>query len=133
MRELETAPRVTAPDGSEVRILLALEGGSMAHFELRPGQVARAIVHRTVEEIWYVRSGEGEMWRKQGQVESVVPLRPGVCLTLPVGTHFQFRASAESSVRVVAVTMPPWPGEGEAMASVGPWTPTAADGMTNLE
>lgn len=126
-RTLEDAPMVAAPDGSTVRILLALDGGSMAHFELRPGQVARAVVHRTVEEIWYVLSGEGEMWRKQGAVESVAALRPGVCLTLPVGTHFQFRASDGAPLRVVASTLPPWPGEGEAVASAGPWPPTAAD------
>lgn len=50
-----TLPRdfdVLAPDGSEVRILLALAGGSMSHFLLPPGQVSRAVRHRTVEEIW---------------------------------------------------------------------------------
>src|SRR5271165_5959763 len=40
-----------APDGSEVRVLLSLKGGSMAHFRLPAGQVSRAVRHRTVEEI----------------------------------------------------------------------------------
>ena len=37
-----------------------------------------------------------------------------VCLTLPLGTHFQFRAMGEESLEIIGVTMPPWPGEGEA-------------------
>lgn len=48
-----------APDGSAVRPLLALSGGTMAHFELSPGQTSRAVVHRTVEEFWFVVSGKG--------------------------------------------------------------------------
>jgi len=35
---LPDKPDVTAPDGAGVRILLNLKGGSMAHFELLPGQ-----------------------------------------------------------------------------------------------
>ena len=41
---LPTDPTVTAPDGSDVRVLLGLPGGSMAHFELKAGQVAKAAV-----------------------------------------------------------------------------------------
>ena len=110
-----------APDGSDVRVLLSLPTGSMAHFELGAGKTSRAVTHRTVEEIWYVLSGRGEIWRKQDQREDIVTLEPGVCLTIPVGTHFQFRASPTKFVSVVAVTMPPWLGEGEAVAVLGPW------------
>ena len=38
-----------APDGSEIRLLPALAGGSMAHCTLPPGGVSKAIVHRSVE------------------------------------------------------------------------------------
>ncbi len=48
----------------------------MAHFELAPGAVSNAVEHRTVEEIWYVLSGCGEMWRKQGPREEIIPLDP---------------------------------------------------------
>ena len=41
-----------APDGSDVRILLGLKGGGMAHFELAPGETSTAVTHRTIEEIW---------------------------------------------------------------------------------
>ena len=118
---LPAEPTVTAPDGSDVRVLLALAAGSMAHFELAAGRVARAVVHRTVEEVWYIVAGRGEMWRRQGDREETVPLAPGICLTLPVGTQFQFRASPSERVAAVAVTMPPWPGEGEAVFVRGPW------------
>lgn len=118
---LPTDPTVTAPDGSDVRILLGLSGGGMAHFELGAGKVAKAVTHRTVEEIWFVLAGRGEMWRKQGDREEVICLEPGICLTIPVGTHFQFRASPSESVSAVAITMPPWPGEDEAVLVAGRW------------
>lgn len=121
---LPSDPTVVAPDGSDVRVLLGLAGGGMAHFELAAGRVAKAVVHRTVEEIWFVLSGSGEMWRRQGAHEAVTALLPGVCLTIPLGTHFQFRAAAGEPVAAVAITMPPWPGEGEAVVVPGPWVPT---------
>ena len=114
-------PDVTAPDGADVRVLLRLAGGSMAHFALAPGETTRAVAHRTVEEIWYVLGGAGEMWRKQGDVEACVPLAPGVSLTIPHGTHFQFRATGDTPLAAVAVTMPPWPGEDEAYPVRGKW------------
>jgi mannose-6-phosphate isomerase-like protein (cupin superfamily) len=113
-----------APDGSAVRVLLGLSGGGMAEFELGPGQVATAVTHRTVEEIWYVLQGRGEIWLRQETREDVIPLEPGVCLTIPLGVHFQFRALGDGALRVLGVTMPPWPGENEAIVVAGPWTPS---------
>jgi mannose-6-phosphate isomerase-like protein (cupin superfamily) len=121
---LDEAPLVRAPDGSQVRVLLALGGGSMAHFHLPGGGVAKAVTHRTVEEIWYVVAGSGRMWRKQGEHEQVVELEQGLCLSIPAGTHFQFRASAQEALSAVAITMPPWPGADEAMFVAGPWEAT---------
>jgi mannose-6-phosphate isomerase-like protein (cupin superfamily) len=114
---------VLAPDGSEVRVLLGLRGGGMAHFQLAPGQVSAAVTHRTIEEIWFVVSGAGQMWRRQGQREEFTDLVPGLCLTIPLGTAFQFRAAATSPLAAVAITMPPWPGEDEAILVAGPWQP----------
>jgi len=93
----------------------------MAHFELAAGKTSQAVVHRTVEEIWYVLAGRGEMWRKQDEHEEIIALEPGVCLTIPQGTVFQFRSTREGSLGVIAVTMPPWPGEGEASEVPGRW------------
>jgi mannose-6-phosphate isomerase-like protein (cupin superfamily) len=113
-----------APDGSEVRVLLALKGGSMAHFALPPGQTSTAVTHRTVEEIWFFLSGRGEMWRKQGEQEEIVAIASGVCLTIPLGTHFQFRSFGDEALAALGVTMPPWPGEGETVLVQGKWEPT---------
>src|SRR5688500_6762569 len=88
-------PDVVAPDGSDVRVLLALRGGSMAHFELAPRKTSIAVAHRTVEELWYVLGGRGEMWRRLGEREEVVTVEAGVCISIPVGTHFQFRSLGE--------------------------------------
>jgi mannose-6-phosphate isomerase-like protein (cupin superfamily) len=122
---LSAAPSVIAPDGSEVRVLLRLDGGSMAHFKLARGRVSRAIEHRTVSEIWFVLAGRGEMWRRTGGVETIVLLEPGVCLTIHVGTRFQFRSLGTEPLAVVGVTMPPWPGDAEAIPVDGcaEWAP----------
>ncbi len=115
---------VLAPDGSEVRILLALPAGSMAHFRLPAGQISQAVRHRTVEEIWYILSGQGEMWRSHQGQDSITPLAPGTCLTIPLGCAFQFRTAGPKPLAAVAVTMPPWPGDTEAETVTGPWQPT---------
>jgi mannose-6-phosphate isomerase-like protein (cupin superfamily) len=121
---LPADPTTLAPDGSDVRVLLGLAGGSMAHFSLAPGQVSGAVRHRTVEEIWYVVAGRGRMWRQQGDRSSLVDLVAGTCLTIPLGTDFQFRCDGTERLEVVGVTMPPWPGDDEAIAVEGcaDWT-----------
>jgi mannose-6-phosphate isomerase-like protein (cupin superfamily) len=111
-----------APDGSDVRLLPALKAGSLAHFELAAGMTSKAIGHRTVEEIWFVLSGRGEMWRRQGSREEIVPLDAGTSLTIPLGTHFQFRSLGPEPLQAIGITMPPWPGDDEAYAVPGPWT-----------
>ena len=117
------APDAVAPDGSDVRVLLRTGRGSMAHFELAAGRVSRAVAHRAVDELWYVLSGQGQMWRRQGRRQETVPLRPGTCLSIPAGTHFQFRADADGPLAAVGVTMPPWPDDGEAYDVPGAWPP----------
>lgn len=113
-----------APDGSDVRVLLSVAGGSLAHFELGPGQTSTAVEHRTVEEVWYFVRGRGEMWRSSGDREEVVEVSAGVCVTIPVGTRFQFRAAGSEPLAAVAATIPPWPGDDEATPVEGPWEPT---------
>jgi mannose-6-phosphate isomerase-like protein (cupin superfamily) len=120
-RQLPAKPDAVAPDGSDVRILLGLKGGGMAHFELGPGKTSRAVTHRTVEEIWFFISGQGEMWRTQDGVSETVEVYPGVCLTIPLGTKFQFRCTGQDPLEAIGATMPPWPGEGEAVLVEGLW------------
>ena len=115
---------VIAPDGCEVRILAQTARGSMAHFTLGPQQVARAVAHRTVEEVWYFLAGRGRMWRRQGDEEEIVELAPGLSLSIPLGTHFQLRNDGDDPLAAVAVTMPPWPGADEAYFVDGRWPPS---------
>ena len=57
--------------------------------------------------------------------EEVTAVEPGMAITLPVGTHFQFRSTGPEALAAVGVTMPPWPGEGEAYLVPGPWHASA--------
>ncbi|MEV7927903.1 MULTISPECIES: cupin domain-containing protein [unclassified Kitasatospora] len=120
---------VTAPDGAAVFPLLVLDGqGSLAVFELAPGQVSHAVSHATVQELWQVVEGAGELWRRQGGREETVRLVPGTAASIPLGTAFQFRADedADRPLRIAAVTMPPWPGtDTEARPEDGPWKATS--------
>lgn len=118
---LSDALRVTAPDGSQVDILAAGTRGSMARFSLGSGLVSKAVRHRSVEELWYITSGAGEMWRADGTGEQVVALTPGVSLTIPPGVSFQFRSLGPGTLEAIGVTMPPWPGMDEAEFVAGKW------------
>ena len=126
-KQIAEEPDAIAPDGSEVRILAAARNGSMAHFELAEGETSKAMVHKTVEELWFISSGEGEIWRKNETGEEVTALHPGVSLSIAVGTHFQFRTTGEDPLEAIAVTMPPWPGDDEAQPVVGKWQPSIED------
>lgn len=123
MKMLPGAVDVIAPDGSEVRLLAAAARGSMAHFTLAPGHVSRAVYHRSVEEIWFVIAGVGHMWMMADGQEQVIDLMPRLSFSIPVGTVFQFRCDGDQPLQAVAITMPPWPGEGEAVAAPGKWQP----------
>jgi mannose-6-phosphate isomerase-like protein (cupin superfamily) len=96
----------------------------MAHFELVEGGISRPVAHHSVDEIWYFLEGLGVMWRKLDGREETVRVETGVCITIPCGTHFQFRSIGPGPLKAVAITMPPWPGDGEAYAVQGLWKPT---------
>ncbi len=123
-RRASSAPDVIAPDGSEVRILCGLDRGGLALFSLPPGAISKAVAHRTIEELWYVIAGRGRIWRKGDDVEGVVDLEPGLSLTIPTGSHFQFRCDGQDTLAVLGATMPPWPGADEAYGVEGIWPPT---------
>jgi mannose-6-phosphate isomerase-like protein (cupin superfamily) len=122
-RRISAAPDAVAPDGSEVRVLCQGAGGGLAVFSLPAQAVSKAVAHHTVEEVWYLISGRGRMWRKLGEHEEIVELGPGVSLTIPSGTHFQFRCDGPEPLVAVGATMPPWPGEREAYLVQGKWQP----------
>lgn len=91
----------------------------MAHFSLESGKTSLPVVHKTVDELWYVTAGAGELWRKQGEAEAVTALTQGVCVSILAGVAFQFRARGDEPLEIVAVTLPPWPGADEAQQTQG--------------
>jgi mannose-6-phosphate isomerase-like protein (cupin superfamily) len=136
-RRLAATPDLLAPDGSEIRLLVQVSGGSMVHCALQPGQVTQAVRHRTVEEVWFCVAGTGQVWRRaasssaqsaeaqrETQPDEVVDLEPGVALSIPRGVAFQFRAAGARALEVVIATMPPWPGDNEAVPVDGLWEAT---------
>ena len=127
-KRLGTVADEIAPDGSEVRRLVALPRGSMGHFTIPAGQIIRAVRHKSVDEIWYVLEGSGEMWRKGPADERVISLHKGVSLSIPVGTSFQVRSTGRQALHVLGQTMPRWPGDDEAEIVAGKWTATLVTG-----
>lgn len=122
--EIGDKPDAIAPDGSEVRRLCRTNNGSMGHFRLAPATITRAVVHRTIDEFWHILSGEGRIWMRLEGTEEIADLRPGLSISLPVGTRFQFRCDGHQPLEIVSVATPPWPGDDEAIGVEGPWTPT---------
>lgn len=118
---LPAAADLLAPDQSEIRLLAALDGGSMVHCRLQPGITTIPVTHRTVEEHWYVLAGQGQIWRASDGREEVTELAPGIALTIPLRTRFQFRNTGSAQLDILIVTMPPWPGADEAVPVEGPW------------
>lgn len=110
-----------APDGSEIRLMQSMKNGDLVHCTLQPGEVSSAVRHKTVEEIWYFIKGTGEVWRKLGEKEEIVFVETGLSLTIPLGTDFQFRNTGKDKLEFVICTMPPWPGDDEAIKVTGKW------------
>ena len=123
-KQLGQTHDVLAPDGSEIRLLVSTTRGSMVHGTLPPGRVSLAIVHQTVEEVWYITAGRGQVWRKLDGHESTVDVEPGTALTIPLGAHFQFRTIGAEPLQFVMCTMPPWPGAHEAVRVPDHWPVT---------
>ena len=123
---LPAEPDAIAPDGSEIRLIPGPKNSaaSLAHCRLSAGQVSKAVHHQTVEEVWHFLSGSGELWRSVEDLEQVQSVHPGMSITIPQGTHFQFRSTGEDALTFLLVTTPPWPGEAEAVRVTDHWQPT---------
>ena len=112
---------ILAPDGSEIRLLQQLRGGGLSECTLSINQVSQAVRHRTVEEIWFVTQGHGEVWLKEDAEEAIVSISKGCSITIPLGTAFQFRNTGHEELKIIISTMPPWPGNKEALTVDGRW------------
>jgi len=114
----------TAQDGSSYDGLLGSAHGWLSDCSLDAERTTRALRHRAHDEIWYVRAGRGQVWRRLGEQEEVVEVEAGTCLTIPAGTDFQFRTVGHEPFRFLIIQAPPWPDETvePAFAFVsGPW------------
>ena len=109
-----------APDGSEIRFLVgpaeAATKAGLCEVTLPAGEVSQPVWHHTVEEIWYVLDGDGEVWRSQPDQTDAVPVKvsPGDALVIPTGSYFQFAASKTAPLRFLCYTSPPWSGASDA-------------------
>jgi mannose-6-phosphate isomerase-like protein (cupin superfamily) len=113
----------TAPDGSSVSVLIRTQRASVIHCSLPPGAVSRAVRHKCVEEIWYCLHGRGRAWCADATIAKITDLEPGVCLSIAPGTRFQFRNDGSEQLEIIITTIPPWPGNDEAVLVEGAWAP----------
>ena len=113
-----------APDTSEIRLLESLPSGGICHCKLPPQRTSIAVYHITVNEIWYVLSGVGEMWQKYDERESITALLSELSITIPTGNKFQFRNTGSDDLCILITTMPHWPGADEAVPTEGKWQPS---------
>jgi mannose-6-phosphate isomerase-like protein (cupin superfamily) len=118
---LPEKPDYIAPDASEIRLLPSFASAGLSHCKLKPGKTSKAVRHRTVEEIWYVLQGRGEVWRRYGSTETLLEVASGSALIVPFQTHFQFRNIGDDDLAILIVTIPGWPGPEEAVEVVGKW------------
>ena len=106
-KQMSAEPDAIAPDGSKVRVLCQLSRNGLAAFSLAPKAVSKAVAHRTIEEVWYFTSGHGRVWRRSGEHEEIVEVAPGISISIPTGTHFQFRCDGIEPLMAIGATMPP--------------------------
>jgi mannose-6-phosphate isomerase-like protein (cupin superfamily) len=122
---VETAARGRSPLGAHIRFLVDGRHGNMIHSTVPSGMVGRACHFRTIDEFWFVLSGEGEIWRRASDGrEGITRLMAGVCVDIPLGTAFQYRCTGDEPLVFTCMAMPPWPGDDEAVIVDGPWAPS---------
>ena len=117
-------PDARSPAGAAIRFLMDGPTGNMIHSTVPPHQVNKATVHATVSEFWYVLTGQGQIWRDDGEESSITDLVPGTAIDIPVGTAFQYRNIADDELTFICIAMPPWPGDADATYIEGIWEET---------
>lgn len=114
MKTLQQDYDYLAPDGSEIRLLAGINKAGLCHCSLPVGKTSIAVKHKTVIELWYFLEGEGELWKKTGELEDIIKVHAGVSLVLESGVSFQFRNLGQIPLKFVIATVPNWPGHDEA-------------------
>ncbi|MHA7772455.1 cupin domain-containing protein [Roseibium sp. M-1] len=123
-KRLPEEAEAKSPAGADISFLMDGPTGNMIHALVPAGQINRATRHGTVHEFWYVLEGRGQIWRSLDGAEAMTTLEPGVAIDIPAGTAFQYRNTGPDPLKFICVSMPPWPGDGEAEFVDGPWMPT---------
>ena len=119
-----------APGGSKIFIVgkYAREG-SMAYV-FQPGlKTSLPTRHKTITENWLFLKGMGEVALRpedKGQKTkwAIHFVKPGIRITVPVGTAFQFRATTQEPLVFAVMTMPPYPDNDEDIDVPGLWERT---------
>lgn len=114
-------PDVTATDGSGLALLARTDRASMAHGALPAGATSIAVVHQTVDELWFVVSGRAEVWRANDASARIVQVDAGASIAIPCGARFQYRTIGREPFCFIMTTIPAWPGDGEAVPVEGIW------------
>ena len=125
VHDLRAEPDDTAPDGSLIFLQGDEPAGGVAGCVLPAGTASVPVRHATVEELWYVLGGSGQLSRRDGTLPpEVVDLVPGTCVDIARGLTFQFRAAEHELLHVLLLTMPRWPGPQEAtpVRELATWT-----------
>ena len=122
-KQIATNPDEKAPDGSDIRILTRTRRGNMAHCRIQPGFTSKAATHKTIDELWFFTKGKGKVWRKNADTgfEEIIDVAPGISISIPLGTHFQFRNVGKNNLDFIIVAIPPWPGDDEDVIVEGKW------------
>lgn len=116
-----------APDQSSIRLLAELPSAGLCLCELPAGATSARVQHKTVDELWYVVSGIGEITRSRGEARETTRLAPGTSLTIPQGVAFQFRCIGGSPLQIVIASAPRWPGADEAQVLASAPMPERSD------
>lgn len=117
---LEATSADIAEDRTLSRTLVEGGCGMMVRRELAAGACTMAVRHRTVEQLWHIIEGAGELWRSQDGESRFDILAAGDSVCIRPGVQFQVRASS-SRLRALVATTPRWPGPHEAVPVRGVW------------
>ena len=109
-RTLGQEPDEIAPDGSLIYWLCRNEYASTCVCVLPPGCQSIPARHYRLEELWYVVSGFGQLYRSGANDGLPVELHAGVGVSIAAGQVFQFRAHQGSTLTIHITTTPPWAG-----------------------
>lgn len=104
---LPEVPDARSPAGAAICYLMDGERGNMIHSTVPTGQINKATVHKTISEFWYILEGQGEIWRDDGEDNSVTTLTPVTAIDIPVSTAFQHRNTGEVDLKFICIAMPP--------------------------